>query len=161
MITLTILSGVLTSSLALWLLVLRVDPRYRLYLAVFIPLAFAWPFAVYQYGGSLLGYSIAARIPADFRLVFAYADDKIHTVYALIVEPGASVPRLYAITDNYEQNKKQFAQAQAAKGRGIPVSGTPKKGAKPGKAKVAGVGDDGDFIFYQLPPTGVPDKDAG
>lgn len=92
MITLTILSGVLTSSLALWLLVLRVDPRYRLYLAVFIPLAFAWPFAVYQYGGSLLGYSIAARIPADFRLVFAYADDKIHTVYALIVEPGASVP---------------------------------------------------------------------
>lgn len=112
MITLTILSGVLTSSLALWLLVLRVDPRYRLYLAVFIPLAFAWPFAVYQYGGSLLGYSIAARIPADFRLVFAYADDKIHTVYALIVEPGASVPRLYAITDNYEQNKKQFARSR-------------------------------------------------
>lgn len=161
MITLTILSGSLTVAIALWLLAMRLDPRFRLYLALFIPLAVAWPFGVYQYGSSLLGYAVEASLPHGFRLVYAYADDKAQTIYALLVTPGEIAPRLYAITANYEKNKKQFAQAQAASGRGVPMSGTPKKGAKPGQAKATGMSDDGDFIFYQLPPTGVPNKETG
>lgn len=161
MIILVILSGTLTAALALWLLVMRTDPRFRLYLAVFIPLAFAWPFAVYEYGSSLLGYSILAPLPADFQLLYARADDKAHTIYALLVAPGEPAPRLYAITANYEKNKQQLAQVQAAKNRGMPMAGTPKKGAKPGQAKATGISDEGDFIFYQLPPTGIPNKETG
>ena len=84
-----------------------------------------------------------------FRSIHAYADEQHKAVYALVRAKGEKDPRLYVITKDFEQARKAFAAAQTSVAKGLPVAGRQLR---------AGLQDQGAFVFYQLPPAGVPSK---
>jgi len=142
MIALTILAGLLVALVGSWLLVeTHRAGRTTHWLTLVIPTLFAWPLAIQIYGSSPLS--------EDFTLLHAYADEAHRTVYALVQAKGESDPRLYVITRNYEDARKAFAAAQIAVAKGLPVAGRQLRN---------GLNDEGSFVFYQLPRTGVPEK---
>lgn len=150
MIGLTIFAGLLVAIVGAWLLVeLHRSGRGTRWLVLVIPLLMAWPIAIHFYGTSLLGYATAEGLDDEFVLIHAYADDQHKAVYALVRTKDETDPRLYIITKDYEQARKAFAQAQTAVAKGVPIAGRQLR---------AGLGDAGAFLFYQLPPAGVPTK---
>lgn len=150
MIGLTILAGLLVALLGAWLLVeTHRAGRRSWWLALAIPALMAWPVAIHLYGATLLGYATAEPLGDAFVLVHAYADEQRKAVYALVRAKGESAPRLYIVTGNYEQARKAFGAAETAVAKGLPIAG---------KQLRAGLGDEGAFVFYQLPPAGLPQK---
>lgn len=150
MILLTLVSGLLVAIVGGWLLVEAIrQGRRRIWLALAIPFLLAWPLGLYAYGNGLLGYATASALTGDFNLVSSFANEQEKAIYALVIPKGTTRPRLYIITDNYEKNRKTFGSAQARADKGMPMAGH-----KPG----VGEGDEGAFVFYALPPQGVPLK---
>lgn len=149
--TLTIATGLPVAVLGLWLLAETVrSGRSRWWLALALPVLLAWPVGTYVYGSRLLGYATPDEIRGEFALIHAFADEQQHAVYALVRINGGE-PRLYKITSGYERARKTFAAAQVQVGKGVPMTG---------KMRRAGIADDGEFVFYVLPPSGLPDKNA-
>ena len=146
MTTLTILITLAVAVPTLWLLV-QTGAKAR-WLAIAIPLLLAAPIGLYAYGTSLLGYAVATSPTGQWELLYARVDDANRQVLAL-VQPPAGEPRLYTMTRNFEQKRRQFGQAQARVASGVAVGGRP------------GSGDaDGEFVLYDLPPAGLPQKDS-
>lgn len=145
MIYLTILTGIPAVVIGAWLLI-ETAGRNRLWLALAIPVLVAWPIGSYAYSASFLGYATEDQLSGEFQLISSFSDDEAKAVFALVRPPGKA-PRLYKIQGAYEQNRKKFAEAQAQADKGVPMAGR------------RGVGSEGDFIFYQLPPANLPPKD--
>lgn len=149
MIGLTLLAGIPVAVLGLWLLAETVrSGRSRWWLALALPVLLAWPIGTYAYGSRLLGYATPDELAGEFALIHAFADEQQQAVYAL-VRVGTAEPRLFKITSGYEKARKAFAAAQVQVGKGVPIAG---------KMRRAGIADEGDFVLYVLPPSGVPDK---
>lgn len=146
MIGLTIFAGLLVAVVGAWLLVETGSRKWWLWLA--IPTLVAWPVTIYEYGSSLLGYATDAPLPAEFQLVSSYADEKRKTVFALVKPKGDDVARFYAVTGDFESNRKSFAKAQGDVAKGVPTAGR----SRPGQSS------EGEFVFYRLPPVGLPEK---
>lgn len=136
MITLTIAATLAALVPLIWLLLETSRSRW---LAFAIPALVAAPIGFYAYGTSLLGYATPSGLPKEWSLVHAAVDDEARTVWLLARVPGAA-PRLYAVTENFEEARKKAGQAQAALDKGMPVRG-----------RASGVGN-GEFVFYVLPP---------
>lgn len=147
MLGLTILAGLLVAVVGVWLIV--ESARIRNVLWLVIPALLAWPCAIHFYGASLLGYATADRLPDDFVLISSYADESHKAIFATVRLKDETEPRLYAVTGDFEANRKSFAKAQGDVGKGLPIAG---------KQKRTGLQNDGEFVFYRLPPAGLPDK---
>lgn len=149
MIGLALLAGLPIVVMAAWLLI----ERYRsgtadTWIAISIMVLVTWPVLVYQFGQTLTGYATDAPLPAEFQLVSSYADEKRKVVFALVKPKGEDIARFYAVTGDFEQNRKSFAKAQGDVGKGVPTAGKSRPG----------LSSEGEFVFYQLPPQGLPDK---
>ena len=148
MITLTILAGIVVMIIGGWLIVERT--RFGRLAWFAIPILLAWPLATYVYGSSTLGYPTVDAPPDGFALVSVIDDPAHRSLYILVRLPGDVTPRLYSI-EATEANRKAFAGAQSQIAKGVPVAV---------KRKLRnGLIDDGDYVFYQLPPSGLPSKD--
>jgi len=148
MITLTILAGLLVAVIGGWMLVEIQQGRRARWLALALPVLLAWPIGLHAYGSRLLGYATAEPLTDEFELIASYADEQAHVVYATVRLKGEQAPRLYAVTGEFESQRKSFASAQAQIGKGMPMRGQKRQGLR----------DDGEYVFYELPPSGVPEK---
>lgn len=146
MIALSLFAGLLVAVIGGWLLTER--SRYPRLIWCAVPMLLAWPIGIYWYGGTLLGYATDAPLPAEFQLVSSYADEKRKIIFALVKPKGEETARFYAVTGDFEANRKSFAKAQGDVAKGVPVAGKSRPGLQNG----------GAFVFYQLPPAGLPDK---
>jgi len=149
---LTILAGLLVAVVGCWLIVeSHRSHQARQWLFGAIPVLLAWPVAIHFYGSSLLGYATPDQLGNGFILLHAFADDKRQAVFATVRLKGEEEPRLYVVTSNFDKARKAFAQAQLQVDKGLPVVGDLRQGAQK---------DDGVFVFYNLPPAGLPEKDG-
>lgn len=146
MISLTITAGLLVAVISCWLLTER--SRYPRLIWCAVPVLLAWPVCIFWYGGTLLGYATYDHLPDDFQLVSSYADESRKAIFATVRLKGETEPRLYAVTGDFEANRKSFAKAQGDVGKGLPIAGKSRPGVSEG----------GEFQFYVLPPAGIPDK---
>ncbi|MEZ0212396.1 MAG: hypothetical protein ACAH27_05530 [Xanthobacteraceae bacterium] len=119
-----------------WLLV-EFSSRHR-WLFLAIPLLLAAPIGLYSYGGTLLGYAVTAPLPATWKLISVAVDNEAKRVYVLVRTPGADGPRLYAVTDDFEDARKAAGRAQADMAKGFGVSGV--------------IAPNGRIMMYALPP---------
>ncbi|MGY6251682.1 hypothetical protein ACXIUS_29855 [Bosea thiooxidans] len=112
-------------------------------MAFAIPALVALPLAFYAYGSSLLGYAVQTPPAGDFDVVHASVEgDRV-----LLLVRGAGGVRLHQ-TPATEASRKAAGEAQANLEKGLPVKG--RKGA-PGADN-----NDGELVFYVLPPTAAP-----
>lgn len=137
MITLTIIATLAVLAPLTWLLV---ETSRRKLLLLAIPALLAAPIGFYAYGTTLLGYAVHDALPEEWTLVHAAVEGD--TVYVLLREPGRE-PRLHVIHGATQEQRKAAGQAQAAAGKGVPVRG--RRGSSE---------NEGDFVFYVLPPSG-------
>jgi hypothetical protein len=139
MLTLTVAATLSVLAPLSWLLI---ESTRRRWLAFAIPALVALPLGFYSYGQSLLGYAIAGLPQGEVEVIYAAADEASRRVHVLIATPNG--PRLHSgpLT---EQSRKQAGAAQAALERGLPVRG-----------RAGGDANEGEFVFYVLPPMAQP-----
>jgi hypothetical protein len=156
MIYLTLFATLVILALLAWAAVeLKHSPRARQALWFVVPIVIAMPFGFYAYGVSLMGKATEISMPNEFELLYSYSDDRLRTVFALVIAKEEREPRLYAIKENYEKNKGKFGQQQGKLARGMPIQGKKAEKGNPGGYAP------GDFVFYVLPPTGNRIKEGG
>ena len=102
-----------------WLLV-EFSSRHR-WLFLAIPLLLAAPIGLYSW-----------------KLISVAVDNEAKRVYVLVRTPGADGPRLYAVTDDFEDARKAAGRAQADMAKGFGVSGV--------------IAPNGRIMMYALPP---------
>ncbi|WP_100961114.1 hypothetical protein [Bosea sp. FBZP-16] len=141
MLTLTVAATLAVLAPLAWLLV---ETSRRRWLAFAIPALVALPLAFYAYGSSLLGYAVATAPKGEFDVVHASVDEARGMVLLLIATPDGA--RLHTIPAT-EQARKQAGSAQAALEKGLPVRGRAGTGADQ---------NEGDLVFYVLPPMAQP-----
>lgn len=141
MLALTVAATLAVLAPLAWLLV---ETSRRKWLAFAIPALVALPLAFYSYGTTLLGYAVAGLPSGEVEVIYAAADEANRQVHVLIATPTG--PRLHSgpLT---EESRKQAGAAQAALEKGLPVRGRPGSGSD---------NNDGEFVFYVLPPMAQP-----
>ncbi|MGY6249726.1 hypothetical protein ACXIUS_19565 [Bosea thiooxidans] len=140
MLALTVAATLAVLAPLAWLLV---ETSRRKWLAFAIPALVALPLAFYAYGSSLLGYAVANAPRGEFDVVHASVEGD--RVLLLVTTPDGT--RFHAVPAT-EASRKAAGEAQANLEKGLPVKG--RKGA-PGADN-----NDGELVFYVLPPTAAP-----
>lgn len=140
MLALTVAATLAVLAPLAWLLV---ETTRRRWLAFAIPALVALPLAFYAYGSSLLGYAVPGMPTQEFDVVHASVEGD--RVLLLVTTPAGT--RFHVIPAT-EEARKQAGSAQAALEKGLPVKG--RRGA-PGADN-----NDGELVFYVLPPTAAP-----
>lgn len=139
MLALTVAATLAVLAPLAWLLV---ETSRRKWLAFAIPALVALPLAFYAYGSSLLGYAVADVPRGEFDVVHASVEGD--RVLLLVTTPSGA--RLHTIPAT-EEARKQAGSAQAALEKGLPVKG---------RAGTGSDNNDGELVFYVLPPTAAP-----
>ncbi len=103
----------------------------------------------------ILGYASDERVPDDFVLIHAYADDGARAVYALLRGKSDIAPRLYVIAGDYEANKRAFGEAAAKAAKGVPMGGQRRTN---GGAGLSGNQAEANLYFMCCPPVPRPRK---
>lgn len=140
MLALTVAATLAVLAPLAWLLV---ETSRRRWLVFAIPALVALPLAFYAYGSSLLGYAVASTPAGEFDVVHASVEQD--NVLLLVRTPTGA---RFHVVPATEKARKQAGAAQAALEKGLPVKG--RKGA-PGADN-----NDGELVFYVLPPTASP-----
>lgn len=141
MLTLTIAATLAVLAPLAWILV---ETSHRRWLVLAIPALVALPLAFYAYGASLLGYAVASAPPAEFDLVHASVDERNRLVMLLVATPTGTRFHVVPATD---QARKAAGGAQAMLEKGLPVRGRKGVGADQ---------NEGELVFYVLPPAAAP-----
>ena len=139
MLTLTVAATLAVLAPLAWLLI---ESTRRRWLVWAVPILVALPLGFYSYGTTLLGYAVAGLPSGEVEVIYAAADEANRQVHVLIATPTG--PRLHSgpLT---EESRKQAGAAQAALEKGLPVKG-----------RAGGDSNDGEFVFYVLPPMAQP-----
>lgn len=140
MLTLTVAATLAVLAPLTWLLV---ETSRRRWLFVAVPFLVALPLAFYAYGSSLLGYAVADVPRGEFDVVHASVEGD--RVLLLVTTPAGT---RFHVVPATEEARKAAGEAQAALEKGLPVKG--RKGA-PGADN-----NDGELVFYVLPPMAQP-----
>lgn len=140
MLTLTVAATLAVLAPLAWLLV---ETSRRRWLAFAIPALVALPLAFYAYGSSLLGYAAQTAPAGDFDVVHASVEGN----RVLLLVTTAAGTRFHVVPAT-EQARKQAGSAQAALEKGLPVKGR--------RARGGADNNDGELVFYVLPPTAAP-----
>lgn len=140
MLALTVAATLAVLAPLAWLLV---ETSRRRWLVFAIPALVALPLTFYAYGSSLLGYAVASPPAGEFDVIHASVEGD--RVLLLVTTPAGT---RFHVVPATEETRKQAGSAQAALEKGLPVKG--RKGA-PGSDN-----NDGELVFYVLPPTAAP-----
>lgn len=139
MLALTVAATLAVLAPLAWLLV---ETSRRRWLAFAIPALVALPLAFYAYGSSLLGYAVADAPKGEFDVVHASVEGD--RVLLLVRTPTGA--RLHVVPAT-EQARKAAGDAQANLEKGLPVKG---------RAGTGSDNNDGELVFYVLPPSAAP-----
>ncbi|WP_089177227.1 hypothetical protein [Bosea sp. AS-1] len=137
MLALTVAATLAVLAPLAWLLV---ETSRRRWLFVAVPVLVALPLAFYAYGSSLLGYAVQTAPAGEFDVVHASVDQD--NVLLLVRTPTGT--RLHTIPAT-EKARKAAGEAQANLEKGLPVRG-----------RGGSDNNDGELVFYVLPPTAAP-----
>lgn len=139
MLALTVAATLAVLAPLAWLLV---ETSRRRWLFVAVPFLVALPLAFYSYGSGLLGYAVAAAPTGEFDVVHASVDGD--RVLLLVTTPTGT---RFHVVPATEKARKAAGEAQANLEKGLPVRGRKGSGADQ---------NDGELVFYVLPPTAAP-----
>lgn len=140
MLALTVAATLAVLAPLAWLLV---ETSRRRWLFIAVPFLVALPLGFYSYGQSLLGYAVANAPRGEFDVVHASVEQD--NVLLLVRTPTGA--RLHTIPAT-EASRKAAGQAQANLEKGLPVKGRRARGGSDN--------NDGELVFYVLPPTAAP-----
>ncbi len=139
MLALTVAATLAVLAPLAWLLV---ETSRRRWLFVAVPFLVALPLLFYHHGQSLLGYAVANAPQGEFDVVHASVEQDD----VLLLVRGDGGVRLHRVPAT-EASRKAAGEAQANLEKGLPVRGRKGSGADQ---------NDGELVFYVLPPTAAP-----
>lgn len=140
MLALTVAATLAVLAPVVWVLIETSRCRW---LFVAVPFLVAMPLAFYAYGSSLLGYAVSDAPTGEFDVVHASVEGD--RVLLLVTTPTGT---RFHVVPATEQARKAAGEAQANLEKGLPVKG--RRGV-PG-----GDDNDGELVFYVLPPVAQP-----
>ncbi len=152
MIAIYTIAGVLFTIFAL-ILAIRVWQRERRWLFAVIPAALTLALTTWFGLNDVLGYptGMLDRLQEKFRYVHHVEIGK--TVYLTVLHKDEREPRIYAIDDPTQEQKKALRGAQKRAQKGIGQMGEAKK-------QRGGISRN-DFVFYDFKPNELGRKTAG